>query len=195
MDLKNPQSQKKSDNEKFLNRVCIQHEKKLITSSDTPHIMLWTLWSIKEATYKIAEKIALASGFTPTRYRCEQLTEGSWQCNFLDLSVNVHVTATEDFVHALGVNDMTMWNKVDYSISQLPIGISESKAVRDSAYQLLARRGMELCNIVRRCENGKFLPPQLFDNNGLLKGSDITLSHDGRFVASSIYLGVNDVNS
>ena len=55
---------------RFLNKIFTVKEQLLISASDNPEIMVWNLWSRKEAAYKIFNRETGIRGFFPLKLEC-----------------------------------------------------------------------------------------------------------------------------
>jgi hypothetical protein len=58
----------------YLQKIFTQEEQCLILSSPQPDAILWLLWSMKEAAYKIYSRKKGIRCFAPTQLRCEVST-------------------------------------------------------------------------------------------------------------------------
>lgn len=67
----------------FLNKIFTQKEQLLITNADNPEIMVWNLWTRKEAAYKIYNRQTIIRGYFPLQLECffESETLGTVYCN------------------------------------------------------------------------------------------------------------------
>ncbi|WP_026704960.1 4'-phosphopantetheinyl transferase family protein [Flavobacterium soli] len=55
----------------FLEKIFTENERKIILSSKNQELMVWILWSCKEAAYKIYNRAAQFRGFIPLQLECE----------------------------------------------------------------------------------------------------------------------------
>lgn len=55
---------------RFLDKIFTETEQLLILLSENPEIMVWNLWSRKEAAYKIYNRETGISGFFPLQLEC-----------------------------------------------------------------------------------------------------------------------------
>jgi phosphopantetheinyl transferase (holo-ACP synthase) len=55
---------------RFLDKIFTETEQLLILHSKNPEIMVWNLWSRKEAAYKIYNRETGISGFFPSQLEC-----------------------------------------------------------------------------------------------------------------------------
>jgi phosphopantetheinyl transferase (holo-ACP synthase) len=54
----------------FLEKIFTINEQKLIASTEFPDVMVWNLWSRKEAAYKIYNRETGIRGFFPSQLEC-----------------------------------------------------------------------------------------------------------------------------
>lgn len=57
----------------FLQKLFSEKEQGLILSSDKPGIAVWNLWSRKEASYKIFNRLTNVRAFNPLHFECHSL--------------------------------------------------------------------------------------------------------------------------
>lgn len=55
----------------FIDKVFTENEQKIISSSENPEITVWSLWSRKEAAYKIYHRQTKNRVFIPKRIECD----------------------------------------------------------------------------------------------------------------------------
>lgn len=95
----------------YLDKIFTAEEKLLITSSQKPDEMVWLLWSMKEAAYKIYNRKTGIRSFAPTSLRCiihpytnqtfgEVHVEGHTYFTKSDIYTHyLHTIATAEAVH------------------------------------------------------------------------------------------------
>lgn len=190
VDLLDPQSQDKWKNPRFLSRICTVEEQQLILRSVDPHSMLWTLWACKEASFKAIKKELETARFIPNEYVCSHdLQKNSWRCQFRHLHCEIKVENKSNCVHAIAIlhgdaDQHAHETQLVSNISELPLGLSPSQAVRKQAVQLLAERGYRNCLIIRKEEDGRVHPPTVFCHGRALADCDLSLSHDGQWTGA-----------
>ncbi|WP_396171435.1 4'-phosphopantetheinyl transferase superfamily protein [Flavobacterium sp.] len=59
--------------EGFLNKIFTKSEQLLISNAEKPSIMVWNLWSRKEAAYKIYNRKTNSRGYFPLLLECSDL--------------------------------------------------------------------------------------------------------------------------
>lgn len=68
VDLKHPENQGKSTDDRFLRRVFTDGERDRIAGAASPDTLLWSLWSAKEAAFKVVSRDDPTASSTPRRY-------------------------------------------------------------------------------------------------------------------------------
>ncbi len=169
--------------------------------------MLWTLWACKEAAYKVITKIASDAAFLPRRWSVLWRERPSFQqvvgdqpfenrCasgvvitpSHTDVPFALHLAG--DFVHCLAADTPEALQTSVWQARGLPLladGVLEnpSRFVRQSLLEHVQAKfptGVGRIEIIRQKEKGALLPPKVFIN-GTPADIDISLSHDGRWVA------------
>ena len=78
VDLKHPENQGKSKDNRFLDRVFIGKERDRIAGAACPDKLLWALWAAKEAAFKVVSRGEPTACSTPRRY--EILLDAGNEC-------------------------------------------------------------------------------------------------------------------
>lgn len=201
---------------RFLGRVFTSEEAACIRLAAQPSLALWMIWAVKESIFKVARKIDPELVFAHRDYSLgeEALSliqdvytkkgEFCFQLACRELHLAVLLSWTPDYVHSL-----TGWNrqgvlqgrqlreltaarvellgKSDGQLSERELESVHSEASRE--VRLLAKRilseqhEIDESELVRRWARSRFLPPEFLGDG---QGVDLSLSHDGRFVAAVI---------
>ncbi|MBT8243645.1 MAG: 4-phosphopantetheinyl transferase family protein [Winogradskyella sp.] len=82
---------------RFLDKLFTSKEQQIIHRSDNPFIMVWRLWSMKEAAYKLYTQINPSRFYNPKRFECEIKEKGS-VVNFKNFKCYVETKITSDFI-------------------------------------------------------------------------------------------------
>lgn len=178
VDLQDPHCINKHLNTRFLSKVCSEQEIAFIERSENAHVTLWSMWAIKEATYKALKKSLSQLTFVPVRFICnETFSECSWNgytC-VVDLQVN------SNYVHALAcTSGSKVLERVLKVVERVEPDEDPSQAVRKAAQVLLHNQGYPHAKITT---NQSGIPKIILDGES---SWDVTLSHDGRYVAAAV---------
>ncbi|MFV7235581.1 MULTISPECIES: 4'-phosphopantetheinyl transferase family protein [Flavobacterium] len=87
----------------FLNKIFTPKEQLLISNAVNPEVMVWNLWSRKEAAYKIYNRETKIRAYIPLQLECYYGNEnfGTVSCNG-----NMYFTQTvitDEFIHSIAV--------------------------------------------------------------------------------------------
>lgn len=164
--------------ERFVSRVCAPEERDRVT---TP-FDLWALFAAKEAAYKALVKLGQAPGFGHREIHvAPDLCAVKWRMYDLDLSV----TADEQHVHAVAWSHGTERPLARVARTVRPSG----DAARELLCELVAAAaGCAVADleVVRDPVPGAwdgFGPPRVERRGSSMAGADVSLSHDGPFIA------------
>lgn len=165
---------------RFVDRVCSAGEAERVQASREPGLLLWSLWAAKEAAYKAVVKLRPGIPFAHRRFVVAETLTG---VRYEDLQLSLEVEANEEWVHAVACTGET---DVLSSVERMEDGTDQKEAVRALAIEAVAARfdlPRDGLGIVRPPNaEGRPGPPELL-LCGRATGVDISLSHDGPFVA------------
>ncbi len=165
---------------RFVDRVCSPGEAERVRASREPGLLLWSLWAAKEAAYKAVVKLRPGTPFAHRRFVVAETLAG---VRYENLLLSLEVEGNEEWVHAVACTGETA---VLWSVERMEDGADQKVAVRALALEAVAARfdlPRDRLEIVRPPNaRGRPGPPQLLVD-GLATGVDISLSHDGPFVA------------
>jgi len=207
VDLTQSTAKKKSRNIRFLNRVFTPEEQSSILSSPFPDLRLWSCWAAKEAAYKAISKAypdipsipklfpVLIDSEDPADYNSGPrrssfplLRKGSVLTPGGKCWIRIDYRYT--YLHCIAFTAIPdqldfSW-RVHYLFSSLQKTPSlESEAVRIASRFHLAgflSENFDDLKISRQHDGHSQTPPQVFCQGRLLD-VDISLSHDGFFIA------------
>lgn len=200
---------RKSEDVRFIERVFTPAEKDLIFSSlrsDGPDQALWSLWACKEAAFKAVSKSGAVSS-SPLEYTVFLNPAGvaNGKIRMFRGSVStpagilpLRLVRNSNYVHAVASTgaDETI-NSVFWVVCNINLRRSE---VTPHMQSMLVRRAVTMklakyinaspqdMEIVRRKRNGSGLGPPVLLVGGRESGIEISLSHDGLFLAYAFLL-------
>jgi phosphopantetheinyl transferase (holo-ACP synthase) len=171
--------------ERFVSRVCALDERARVATA----LDLWALFAAKEAAYKALVKLGQSPGFghreivvSPDRQTVR------WRGHELELSI----AADAQHVHAVAWSRRGRPPLSRVTRNEPPpssFALSAGEAARDLLRELVAAatgsQASEL-EVVRDPVPGAwdgFGPPRVEHRGQLMAGTDVSLSHDGPFVA------------
>jgi phosphopantetheinyl transferase (holo-ACP synthase) len=182
VDLTDPGGARHHENQRFVARVCADEERTRVVSARD----LWSLFAAKEAAYKALIKVGGSPGFGHRAIRVgpglDSVTWGGWR---LELAI----TGDVDHVHAVA------WTAGPRPMVRVARTTpDESEAARTVLRELVARAigcDPEELAIVRDPSPGSwdgYGPPRVV-RSGVPLDADVSLSHDGSFVAAAAVIG------
>ncbi len=98
----------------FLDKIFTKSEQLLILKSDCPNTMVWNLWSRKEASYKIYNRITGNRIYNPIQFECFDSKESY---GIVENNGVLYFTKTESnskFVHSISVLNLSDFDKIKY---------------------------------------------------------------------------------
>ena len=94
----------------FLDKIFTQNEQLSISVAKKPAIMVWNLWSRKEAAYKIYNRQTHIRGYFPLQLECSDLAiVDGFTFGKVAIKNQIYFTKTEinsDFIHTIAVENV-----------------------------------------------------------------------------------------
>ena len=196
VDLAEPGVAGKERDRRFLERVFTPAERARILDAAAPTIALWKAWTAKEAAFKVAAKLRSRLVF-----RHQAFEVFGAHVRFEDLVIRVRWDAARDYIHCIGQLADAEWRQLsgvalhdDESLDQLLLTDAEQASVysmasaraRLLARQLMKRWDLHRVEVLRLWRSWGWSAPVLTEEGERLAGFDVSLSHDGRFVAAAL---------
>jgi len=163
-----------------------------LKNADNPDLALWSFWACKETAYKVVKKYLSAVAFVPRRWNVVLKTNRSENAEGkVDLlgkeEIHVRLFSNSDYVHCVGTDNLKLLNKLIWRVEALPgkEKINPSLFLRNCVTNDLAKNlslNADQIKIKKTRQGGELQPPQVYVD-GQKTDIDISLSHDGRFVA------------
>jgi hypothetical protein len=205
VDLTSPANLQKSTDLRFLRKILTATEIDAVADSGRPDAALWSFWACKEAAYKVFIKQTGDAAFLPRRWSvCLErplpgenragtpggIAPAGWTGKAVvtaeERRVFCRLFVTATHVHSWAADDTGALERAVARVAGLPAGQDASVAVRTCLVQTLAdffREDPSLFAVARPArEDGRPGPPVLL-LRGVATGLEISLSHDGRFIA------------
>ena len=197
VDLADPRAAGKSRDLRFMDRVFTAKERQAIFNHVNRDLYLWSLWAGKETAYKALCKIYSALSSAPGRYEIELFPSAGpvpergvarTPCG----SVSLRLFTGRDHLHCIGVTaghdtDSVMWDVARIDRGNADPGY-QSEIVRNMikrAASCYLKESPETMEIVRIRGPRGLGPPVLYVRKAQTT-LDISMSHDGRFVACAL---------
>lgn len=200
----------KAGDRRFVDRVFRAEERRLINESPDPTLTLWRLWAAKEAAYKVARKLDPSLAFAHRDFAVDPASGvvvlGRRRVAFTSVQGDgyVHATALAAGTDGPATAAGALLSRVA-RLGEVPTAgptpspaelaschSPESVAVRALARDLLRECGVTGAEIVRPPglpgdgSPSRPRPPLVLLSGQPVPGLDLSLSHDGRFVAAAV---------
>ena len=200
VDLREPANVVKSRNSRFLKKILTNAEIEFVQNAKDPDATLWSYWACKETAYKVIKKSCLDAAFLPRQWTVifNKIESTHLEGEVIIPRKNrvyIHLFSNPQYVHCVGSDNITALDKLIWSVDILPEGkdgknIDPSFFSRNCLGQDLAQYfslNFHNIKIKRARENGELQPPRVYVS-GKKTNIDISLSHDGRFIAYAYHL-------
>jgi phosphopantetheinyl transferase (holo-ACP synthase) len=195
VDLREPANAGKSRDSRFLKKILTNAEIEFVLNAGNPDTALWSCWAGKETAYKVLKKSFPDAAFLPRQWTVtfnkQQVKYSNGEVNIPGKgSVYIRLFSNSNYVHCVGADVLSALDKLIWSVEALP----EREKINPSLYlhnclgQSLAKHfslNSHNIKIKRTRENGELQPPHVYVS-GRKTDIDISLSHDGRFVAYTL---------
>lgn len=104
IDLRLTKTQSNWKRPNYLSKVFSPDEQHLIHGSDNPDLMVWLMWSMKEAAYKIVNRNTELRFYDPKAFCCSFQLDGSQakgSVSYLGENFLTHSQIAQNYVHTL----------------------------------------------------------------------------------------------
>lgn len=96
----------------FLDKIFSGDEQCLIFSDSNPELMVWNLWSRKEAAYKIYNRITGIREYFPSLLQCHYENECLGTVSVEGFVFYTQTEVTEDYTYTIAVSEIPILNKI-----------------------------------------------------------------------------------
>lgn len=100
----------------FLDKIFTRNEQLLILNTKNPDVMVWNLWSRKEAAYKIYNRQTNIRGYFPLQLECFDLDSiDTFTFGKVVMKDRIYYTKTEinsEFVHTIAVENVHYFGSI-----------------------------------------------------------------------------------
>ncbi|HNV04285.1 MAG TPA: 4'-phosphopantetheinyl transferase superfamily protein [Vicinamibacterales bacterium] len=214
VDLAEPGAAGKARDRRFMDRVFTAEERACILGALSPALAVWKTWAAKETAYKIASKVRGKVVFAHRAFEVEPGaagTAGGWgRVRFDGLDIRVRWETARDYVHCVGqliqhrpgdaaaspheprpvhsaiVHHGQLLSGTLSAAERASVHSTPSARARLVARRLFERLGLQGVEVLRHWRERGWGPPVAAIGGEMLPGFDVSLSHDGRFVAAAV---------
>ena len=205
VDLISEPNVQKSTDSRFLKKILTDTEIEQVKNSSHPDELLWSFWACKEAAYKVIQKQTSNAAFVPRRWSVGFHTFVNSTVGLQTLRKNYRDGAVwvpdfdavyfrlfnfPSYLHCIAADAAGALNHIMAYVDRMPD--QESSAGADPSLFVRLRMIHSLAvalyipekdlQIIRDTENGGLTPPRLYIS-GVPSGIEISISHDGQYVA------------
>jgi hypothetical protein len=197
VDLTNPVNVKKPQDLRYLRKILTSAEIEFVHSSGNQAAALWSLWTCKETAYKVMKKSAAGCAFLPRQWnvRLNRTAKGYDEGEVIipeEEGIFTRLFICDKYVHCIGADSRYLLDKVVAGVDTVPPPTGR-KSIDSSSFgrgRLLIRVAeyfhLNLTDLkVKRVKKSGDLLPPFICLNGHEYPVDVSLSHDGNFVAYS----------
>lgn len=185
VDLGDPATATSHLRERFVHRVCAESERAALARAESPRVHLWCLFAAKEAAYKLVCKRSPGPP-PPFAHRRFVVAEDLGSVRYDGHRLQLRVEVVLPRIHAVA------WLGDDAPLSGVEVlgeGHDASLGVRALLWRALGGEGWAIHRPARPGSWDGRGPPRLL-RHGRPAGLDVSLSHDGRYVAFSVVPGL-----
>jgi len=192
VDLQDAANAGKSGDSRFLKKILTDAEIEMVKSAANPDALLWSFWACKETAYKVMKKKSPDSPFIPGRWQVviHKKRTDCWEGEVIvggKDGIPVRLFPGLNYVCCVGAENKAVLNKLIQNVYALPDGenISPSRFARRCIRRTLAQSygwNFDAIQIRRKKWKQELQPPAVF-LGGQKTNIDLSISHDGRFVA------------
>lgn len=96
----------------FLEKIFTINEHKIINQANNPELMVWNLWTRKEAVYKIFNRQTQIRFFNPLQLECEYLDPTEGVVRFNHQIYHTHTKQNDCSIYTVAVSKKDYFSKV-----------------------------------------------------------------------------------
>lgn len=97
---------------RFLDKIFSSKEQQLILDSENQDLMVWNLWSRKEASYKIYNRQTGIRGFFPLRLKCNYIDAITGTVSIDDFIFYTQTEITTNYIYSVAVSQREYFEKI-----------------------------------------------------------------------------------
>lgn len=168
---------------RFLNKVFTSEEQQHIKEARDKHLLVWRLWSMKEAAYKNYLQHDPKRFFNPKRIACQIINDSKGLASINGVTSFTYSTTTDDYVHTTATLAEFFLEKIKiYSTAETDTKI-QSAFIKDELLKSISNETGMIKNqlSIKKMANGV---PMIYYNSRRIK-IPFSISHCGRFTALS----------
>ncbi len=167
---------------RFLDKLFTFHEQQLIQNSGNSFLMVWRLWSMKEAAYKLYTQLQPSRFYNPKQFECG-INDLEGKVRYKGFSCYTKTKMTSQYI----ISEARLVDKAMISES-IKIDNSSPKQQSDTTKDILLFKISEHYQILKKelkVVKSEFGIPSVYQNSKKLNMS-ISISHHGNYGAYAI---------
>lgn len=94
----------------YLAKICTLKEQQMILAAEKPSVMLWLIWTMKEASCKIVQRKTGIRSYVPLSFSCEELQtdalQASGKVSYFQEVFQTRSEIQDSFIHSAAVSDL-----------------------------------------------------------------------------------------
>jgi phosphopantetheinyl transferase (holo-ACP synthase) len=102
----------------YLNKIFTPEEQSVILASPDPNIVVWQLWSCKEAVYKIVHRHTRIRTYAPLKFNCSVSPDNVIYNNQL---YPFKTLQTDSYIHTIVVENESLFNTIKIHTGNISI--------------------------------------------------------------------------
>lgn len=186
VDLKQATKESNWQRPRFLDKVFTKHEQHYISTSRQKHEMVWLLWSMKEAAYKIYVQQFETCFFNPKKIACTLTSNSTGIVSINEMSYKTISTITEDYIYTIAIiKETDTVTNFCFEMESMAYKV-QSKTVKSQFLEHFAKTNKESLNKLSLTKNKAGIP-QLF-KDGVTIDLSLSFTHHGLFGGYSYYI-------
>ncbi len=179
VDLKQAAKDSNWQRPRFLDKVFTKHEQHYINTSQQKHEMVWLLWSMKEAAYKIHVQQFGTRFFNPKKLNCTLNSDTTGIVSIDNLSYKTKSIITEDYIYTTATSeDVNTITSTCFEIETTDYKM-QSKTLKSRFLQDFAKTNAIALNNLSLTKSEIGIP-QLFKDN-IKVDLSLSFTHHGMF--------------
>lgn len=178
---------KKSSNwqrPRFLEKLFTLNEQQLIHDSKNPFIMVWRLWSMKEAAYKLYTQIQPCRFYNPKKFQCE-INNENFKVTYKDFKCVVNTKISSQYI--LSEAHLEQREMTSKCVKLLCSSYANQSQTTKEALLICISNQFKVLKSKLKIVKSEFGIPSIYYNSKKLNVG-ISISHHGNYGAYAVSL-------
>lgn len=166
---------------RFLEKLFTLNEQELIHASKNSFIMVWRIWSMKEAAYKLYTQLNPGRFYNPKQFQCE-INDTKLKVRYKDFQCFINTKITTQFILSEASLLETKMTSKYLKLSSRNY-IHQSKITKEALINSISEKRNILKSKLKISKSEFGIPSMFYNANKLNIG--VSLSHHGSYGAYS----------